>query len=58
MTKQTLQRWFLGDVESTITSDCWHSDERHSSFTTNICDYVTDFVSSEQWDPQWMLVLA
>ena len=32
MAEQTLQRWFLGDTKSTISSDCRLSDQKQFSF--------------------------
>lgn len=43
MAEQTLQRWFLGNTESTISSDCRLSDQRQFSFLPTAASQVLIF---------------
>ena len=46
MAEQTLQRWFLGDTESTIFSDCQRFDQKQFSFLPATASQVLVF---QQW---------
>ena len=51
ITEENLQRWFLGNTESTISPDLWHSDQSHFYFATHI--WGIDFENGKKRGPQF-----